>query len=111
MDAVRGDEDLNRKNSGGWTPLMYACYIGHDTVVNLLLEAGVAVDARNNKGQTALTLAAMCGNESVAYFLLQVLCSSSTISLSFFCTCLVYSIYLSDHPASWITYNYLTKLF
>ncbi|KAJ8322386.1 hypothetical protein KUTeg_000857 [Tegillarca granosa] len=31
--------DLNRRNHGGWTPLMYACYIGHDNIVNLLLEA------------------------------------------------------------------------
>ena len=48
------------------------CYVGHDNVVNLLLEAGVNVNLRNNKGQTALMLAASCGNESVGYFLLQV---------------------------------------
>ena len=46
--------------------------VGHDNVVNLLLEAGVNVNLRNNKGQTALMLAASCGNESVGYFLLQV---------------------------------------
>ncbi|KAE8579128.1 hypothetical protein XENTR_v10023919 [Xenopus tropicalis] len=63
--------DLNQQNLGGWTPLMYASYIGHDAVVSLLLEAGVDVNCRTPSGQTPLILAASCGNESVAYFLLQ----------------------------------------
>lgn len=69
---TRCEEDLNRKNKGGWTALMYASYIGYDTVVNLLLEAGVEVNTRNDKGLTPLMLASSCGNESIAYFLLQV---------------------------------------
>ena len=64
--------DLNKKNVGGWTPLMYACYIGHDNIVNLLLDAGVNVNVKNHKGQTPLMLASSCGNESVGYFLVQV---------------------------------------
>ena len=72
LEFCRREEDLNEKNLGGWTALMYASYIGYDTVVNLLLEAGVAVNTKNNKGMTSLMLAACCGNESVAYFLLQV---------------------------------------
>ncbi|XP_075035504.1 ankyrin repeat and SAM domain-containing protein 3 [Mixophyes fleayi] len=67
----RRDIDLNQPNLGGWTPLMYACYIGHDAVVSLLLEAGVDVNCRTRSGQTPLMLAASCGNESVAYFLIQ----------------------------------------
>ncbi|CAL8379308.1 unnamed protein product [Gadus morhua 'NCC'] len=63
--------DLDRKNMGGWTPLMYASYIGHDNIANLLLEAGVAVNATTPRGRSALMLAASCGNESIAYFLLQ----------------------------------------
>uniref|UniRef100_A0A669PRH4 Ankyrin repeat and sterile alpha motif domain containing 3 n=1 Tax=Phasianus colchicus TaxID=9054 RepID=A0A669PRH4_PHACC len=66
-----GDVDLNKKNCGGWTPLMYASYIGHDTIVHLLLEAGVNVNIPTPEGQTPLMLASSCGNESVAYFLLQ----------------------------------------
>lgn len=65
--------DLDKKNRGGWTPLMYACYIGHDNIVNLLLDASVSVNVQNNKGQTPLMLAASCGNESVAYFIYQVI--------------------------------------
>ena len=51
---------------------MYACYIGHDNIVNLLLDAGVNVNVKNHKGQTPLMLASSCGNESVGYFLVQV---------------------------------------
>nr|DBA19357.1 TPA: hypothetical protein GDO54_015208 [Pyxicephalus adspersus] len=67
----RKDVDLNQKNLGGWTPLMYASYIGHDAVVSLLLEAKVDVNCRTPIGQTPLMLAASCGNERVAYFLIQ----------------------------------------
>ncbi|XP_068161914.1 ankyrin repeat and SAM domain-containing protein 3 [Antennarius striatus] len=63
--------DLDGKNIGGWSPLMYASYIGHDNIANLLLEAGVNVNATTPKGLTPLMLAASCGNESIAYFLLQ----------------------------------------
>ncbi|XP_019749347.1 ankyrin repeat and SAM domain-containing protein 3 isoform X2 [Hippocampus comes] len=66
----RREVDLNGKNAGGWTPLMYASYIGHDNIANLLLEVGVNVNATTAKGQTPLMLAASCGNESIAYFLL-----------------------------------------
>lgn len=73
--VYRREVDLNGKNIGGWTPLMYASYIGHDNIANLLLEAGVNVNvnATTAKGLTPLMLAASCGNESIAYFLLQVI--------------------------------------
>lgn len=51
---------------------MYASYIGHDNIANLLLEARVNVNSTTAKGLTPLMLAASCGNESIAYFLLQV---------------------------------------
>ncbi|PFX22621.1 ankyrin repeat and SAM domain-containing protein 3-like [Stylophora pistillata] len=64
--------DLDRPNCSGWTPLMYAAYVGHDNIVNLLLDCHVNVNAITAKnGATALMLAASCGNESVVYFLLQ----------------------------------------
>ncbi|KAH1183631.1 hypothetical protein KIL84_014247, partial [Mauremys mutica] len=72
QECIQREElDLNKRNCGGWTPLMYASYIGHDTIVHLLLEAGVNVNVPTPEGQTPLMLASSCGNESVAYFLLQ----------------------------------------
>ena len=68
----RGGIDFDKRNRGGWTALMYACYIGHDSIVNLLLEAGVSVNIRNLKGESPLMLAASCGNESVGFYLCQV---------------------------------------
>ncbi|XP_005109444.1 uncharacterized protein LOC101860609 [Aplysia californica] len=59
-------DSLDRKNLGGWTPLMYACYIGHDNIVNLLIHAGCSKDVKNPRGHTPLMLAASCGNETVA---------------------------------------------
>ncbi|XP_013913643.1 PREDICTED: ankyrin repeat and SAM domain-containing protein 3, partial [Thamnophis sirtalis] len=68
----RGEKDLDQKNRGGWTPLMYASYIGYDTVVRMLLQAGANVNMSTPEGQTPLMLAASCGNECAAAFLLQV---------------------------------------
>ena len=66
--------EMNKHNCGGWTALMYAAYVGHDNVVNLLLDVDVDVNVKALKsGSTPLMLAASCGNESVVYFLLQVM--------------------------------------
>ncbi|XP_076458051.1 ankyrin repeat and SAM domain-containing protein 3-like [Babylonia areolata] len=75
-DCVRAliakrEVEIDRKNIGGWTPLMYACYIGHDAIVNLLIDAGCNVNLKNQKGQTPLMLSASCGNESVGRFLIR----------------------------------------
>ena len=68
-----GVELDRRSNRGGWTALMYAAYVGRDTVVNFLLESGADVNVSTPKTETtALMLASDCGNESIVYFLLQV---------------------------------------
>jgi len=64
--------NLDRANEGGWTPLMYASYIGHETVVQQLLEAGVSVNSTNNEGQSPLALATSCGNDKTAELLIKV---------------------------------------
>ena len=51
---------------------MYAASVGHDTLVNLLLEAHVDPNKCSLSGLTPLMVASGCGNESVCYFLLQV---------------------------------------
>lgn len=64
---------VNGLNGGGWTPLTYACYVGHDVIANYLMdECGADVNVRCADQSTALTLASSCGNESIVYFLLQV---------------------------------------
>lgn len=68
---TRKEVDINRCNKGGWTPLMYACYIGHENILNVLLKAKADVNIRNHKGQTALMLAASCGNNQVVHYLSQ----------------------------------------
>ncbi|KXJ11595.1 ankyrin repeat and SAM domain-containing protein 3 [Exaiptasia diaphana] len=63
---------INNRNPGGWSPLMYASYVGHFNIVTMLLEKGnVDVDARSGgRSATALMLAASCGKEEVVEFLL-----------------------------------------
>ena len=51
---------------------MYASYVGHDTVVNLLLDAKADPNKGTPEGLTPLMVAAGCGNESVCFFLIQV---------------------------------------
>ncbi|KAK0057539.1 ankyrin repeat and SAM domain-containing protein 3 [Biomphalaria pfeifferi] len=68
---LSGDGQKDRKNRGGWTPLMYACYIGHDNIVNLLIKEGCNMNMKNPRGHTPLMLAASCGNEGVAHLLVR----------------------------------------
>lgn len=72
VHVSRQKKNIDFKNKGGWTPLMYASYIGHDLVVRLLLEDGACVNIKNHKGQTPLSLAASCGNCHVSELLLKV---------------------------------------
>lgn len=51
---------------------MYAAYVGHDTVVNLLLDSHADPNKGTPSGLTPLMVASGCGNESVCYFLIQV---------------------------------------
>ena len=69
---IKQKEELNRLNRGGWSPLMYASYMGHDTILNLLLEASADPNFCSTNKLSPLMIAAGCGNESVCYFLLQV---------------------------------------
>lgn len=52
--------------------MMYAAYVGHDSIVNLLLDAHADPNKGTPSGLTPLMVAAGCGNESVCYFLNQV---------------------------------------
>jgi len=64
--------DINVHDVYGWTPLMRACYEDRPAVVELLLAApGLALEAREERGATALHVVAQTGNEAIARRLLQ----------------------------------------
>ncbi|PAA66442.1 hypothetical protein BOX15_Mlig016491g4, partial [Macrostomum lignano] len=62
---------LGKANRSGWTPLMYAAYLGHDSLVKLLLEKyGTHVgDTADKRRRTALMLACSCGHRSAVTIL------------------------------------------
>ena len=64
---------INKKNNGGWTPLMYVCCIGHDKILQLLIQQQVNIEAAEEKhGTTPLMLASSSGNTSVVKRLVEV---------------------------------------
>ena len=69
---VVNKEELNKRNKGGWTALMYAAYVGRDTIVGLLLDGGANTNCASTKNLSPLMVSAGSGIESVCYFLLQV---------------------------------------
>ena len=61
---------VNRADSRQIRFRAFQSYCGHDDVVEFLLENSVSLAEKNDKGRTAVMLAAMCGNEGVAEVLL-----------------------------------------
>jgi hypothetical protein len=62
---------VNLPDVYGWTPLMRAAYAGHaDVVAILLAHSGLALETRNDRGQTALHLAVIQGNMPIVRDLL-----------------------------------------
>lgn len=47
---------------------MYAAYLGHGAVCSLLLDHNTSIDITNFDGQTALMMAAACGNLQIVNF-------------------------------------------
>jgi ankyrin repeat protein len=63
--------DPNRRDPGGWTALIHATYFGaSDDVLNLLIDKGANVNVQNDRGVTALYLAAASGHENQVRLLL-----------------------------------------
>ncbi len=67
---LAGGADVNAKDSGDDTPLMFAAGNAHTDIVKLLLAHGADVNARDKKGWTALLQAAVGGNPEVNTLLL-----------------------------------------
>ncbi|CAD5219962.1 unnamed protein product [Bursaphelenchus okinawaensis] len=64
------EKDINRSNVAGWTPLMYAIYLGHYASATVLVKNGAAVETKNSNGQTPLILAASCSSDKMVDLLL-----------------------------------------
>jgi ankyrin repeat protein len=62
---------VNRGNSNGGTPLMYAALSGNPETVGLLLAHGAKVNAAASNGWTALMIAAVKGHARAAQVLLE----------------------------------------
>ncbi len=67
LNLLRQGGDVNERDSGGQTALMFAARNGHLEAVRLLLEKGAGVDLkRASDGRTALHFAAWHGHVEVA---------------------------------------------
>ena len=64
-------EDVNAKNSYGWTPLHEAAYWGNLDIAKLLLERGADVNAKSSVGNTPLYWAASRNNLDIAKLLIE----------------------------------------
>lgn len=63
--------DVNLPDPAGWTPLIHAVYFGaSDELLALLLDRGARINAQNDRGVTALYLAAGIGREPQVRLLL-----------------------------------------
>ncbi|WP_041059845.1 ankyrin repeat domain-containing protein [Jeotgalibacillus campisalis] len=58
-------DDVNKPNSMGWTPLMFAVDFGFDTIVEELIESGADRSLVNQDGDTAITLARKWENKKI----------------------------------------------
>ncbi|MEV4169761.1 ankyrin repeat domain-containing protein [Nonomuraea sp. NPDC049709] len=63
--------DINGREAGGWTALLWAAANGHAAVARVLIEAGAEVDATNDDGDTPLSLAARRGALGMVQTLLE----------------------------------------
>ena len=69
--ALARGEDVNNKDSDGWTALMSAVRESHNSIVKLLLDQpGVKTNEKNIHGCTALHKAAYSNNREAARMLL-----------------------------------------
>lgn len=64
--------NVQRADQAGWTPLIHSIYFGGNAeLLNLLIDRGADVNARNDRGVTAIYLAAASGREEQVELLLK----------------------------------------
>jgi len=50
------------RNQGGWTPLLYACHVGHVNIISILLQVGADPNLSSPTGLSPLGLVSSSGN-------------------------------------------------
>lgn len=66
----QGPIDEPSANDLGARPIHWACVNGHIAVVDILVQAGVSLDAADNKGCTPLIVACQYGQTMLAGYLM-----------------------------------------
>ena len=69
-----GADANQRSGNKARTPLMYACHMGSDACVKVLLQAGANIFAKDNDGVTALMIAEERGEEPCAKLIREAAC-------------------------------------
>jgi|GEM_PF-1247751 len=69
--AIDNGADVNSRNNGGVTALMYACVAGNLSAVRLLLDRGARVNDRDNDGWSALMHACENGKDDIMHELVK----------------------------------------
>ena len=64
------DDSVIARDRRGNTPLILASRNGNADAVHLLLQKGATLNDKNDRGESALTVAASCGNDMVIEMLL-----------------------------------------
>jgi len=70
LHLLNNSADVNAVIPPGDTPLILAARLNNAEIAGILIEAGAALDARNNQGDTPLHIAARAGNVETLRILL-----------------------------------------
>ena len=68
-NSIKEGADVNVRNRWGETALLWASYVGHTEVVELLIEKGADINVLDNNGYTALMWASKKGHTEVVKLL------------------------------------------
>lgn len=80
-ELLKPGNQSNEIDVDGRTPLHHACIQGFIECINLLLQHGANILAKDNSGQTALHLAAHYGREAILNLLLNTLPKKSSVDI------------------------------
>lgn len=69
LRLIQEGADINARDQGGRTFLIWASMGGHDRIARILIDAGADVHAKDAKGTTALMLAATWGYDTIVQML------------------------------------------